>query len=182
MRTHPSWWLGVAAAGTVLAGTLYVGCTVLTQTSWSSGRAEADRLERLTSDFDRMALRQATLHSLAAEVVEGTMSLREAAEAVRAEDLGGPPHLRMHVEHLPGRTEEERYCRTVLGHVRALLASDPRGPSALARLERELEDVVQGRPRPPRRPIPSRRPLPPRPPEVLTRAPTPELPEQGEAH
>ena len=175
MRTLTTWWLGSAAAGTVMAGALYVGCMSLAGADWSGGRSELERLERLTSGFERMALRQEALRCLAAEVAEGRMSLREAAEAVRREDVTSPPHLRLHVEHLPGRTEEERYCRSVLGHVKGLLEGDPRAPSVLARLERELEDLAQGRlGPPPRRNRPGRRPLPPRPPEVLTRAPSAE--------
>jgi hypothetical protein len=182
MRTHPNGWPGVAAAGAVLAGALYVGCTVLAQSSWSGGASEAERQERLTADFDSMARRQATIRYLAGAVVEGNLSLREAAEDVRAEDINGPPHLRMHVEYLPGRTEEERYCRSLLRHVRGLLAGDARAPSALARAEGELEDVVRGRPAPPRRARATWHPRVPQPPEVLTRAPAPEQAGRGEAH
>jgi hypothetical protein len=173
MRTLTTWWLGAASAATVLAGVLYVGCTSLAQQGCSGGPSEVERLERLTSGFDHLARRQESLRYLATEVAEGRLSLREAAEAVRLEDVSSPPHLRLHVEHLPGRTEEERYCRSVLCHVRALLEGDPRAASALARLEGELDDLAQGRlGPPPRRSVPARRPLPPRPLEALTRAPS----------
>jgi hypothetical protein len=181
MRTLHTWWLGAAAAGTVLAGTVYFGCTLLARQTWSAGPSEAERLERLTTDFDAMARRQETLRHLAAEVVEGRLGLRDAADVVRLEDVRSPRHLRMHVEYLPGRTEEERYCRSVLGHVRALLEGDPRAPAALARLEGELDDLVQGRLGPPRRTVLGGRFLPPRPPEVLTLAPTAEQAKLGAA-
>ena len=180
MRTLSTWWLGTAAAGTVLAGALYAGCTALAWLAPSAGPSEAERLERLTTDFDVMARRQEVLRHLAAEVVEGRMGLRDAADVVRLEDVRSPAHLRMHVEYLPGRTEEERYCRSVLAHVRGLLDGDPRAPAALARLEGELEDLVRGRLGPPRRVVLGGRFLPP-PPQALTLAPTAEQAERSAA-
>ncbi len=181
MRALHTWWLGVAAAGSVLAGALYVGCTTLARPTWSAGPNEVERLERLTTDFGAMARRQEFLRCLAADVVEGRLSLRDAGEAVRREDVSSPPHLRMHIENLPGGTEEERYCRSVLGHVRALLDGDPRGPATLARLEGEVEDVVQGRAAPARWTAVGGRLLPPRPPEGLTLGPAAEQAARGQA-
>jgi hypothetical protein len=178
MRALYSWWLGVATAGTVLAGALYVGGTHLAQTGWSGGPSEVERLDRLTTDFECMARRQEGLRYLATDVADGRMTLREAAAAVRVDDLSSPPHLRMHVEYLPGRSEEERYCRSLLGHVRTVLEGDPRAPSTLARLEGELRAVAQGLPAPPRR---AGRRLPP-PPEVLTMAPAAEVAQRGQPH
>jgi hypothetical protein len=181
MRTLYSWWLGGAAAVTVLAGALYVGCASLAQPGWSAGPSEVERLERLTTDWESMGRRQEAVRFLVREVAEGRMSLRQAAAHVRAEDVGSPPQLRMHVEYLPGRTEEERYCRSVLRNVGAFLDGDPRAPAVLARLVAELEDIAQGRLGPPPwRTGPARRPPPPLPPELLP-PPSAEQAELGEA-
>ncbi len=109
--------------------------------------AEARRLEQLRADQEVLRRRADLIRSLRADLLEGRRTLREAAAALRAENEAGPPHLDMHVEYLPGRTEEERYCRSVLAQVRAFAAGDSRAPAALARLEAELRGAFPATPR-----------------------------------
>jgi hypothetical protein len=143
MRLHPSWWLGGAAAAG-LAVALSLACGSLARLGGPDGRAEAERRRRLEADWDHIDRRLALARSLAAALTEGRLTLGEAVEAWRAEDESSPPHLRLHVEMLPGQTAEERYARSLLGHVRAYLHGDPRAPATLARLEQELRSPPAG--------------------------------------
>jgi hypothetical protein len=168
----PSWWLGGAVASTVLIGAVYVGCMNLSQ---PDRRSELERLERLEADRDYLDRRQEAICSVAADVVAERLSLRQAAEALRLLNVNSPDHLRMHVEYQDGQTEEERYCRSVLGHVQAyLVVGDARGPAVLARLGAELDALAQGRLGPPPRISTPRRPAPPVPGSVARVAGTQE--------
>jgi hypothetical protein len=141
MRMLQSWWLGGAAAGAVLVGAFYVGCSSLSQPGWPG---EGERLDRLEADREHLERRRELTRSLASDLVEGRLNLRQAASALRAENLNSPPHLAMHVEYVAGTTEEERYCRAMMGHLRTYLQGDARGPAVLTRLEAELEAVARG--------------------------------------
>jgi hypothetical protein len=162
MRILPSWWLGGAAAAAVLIGTVYVGSVNLARTG---GASEFERLERLTADREYVDRRQESVRALAADVVAGRLSLRGAAEDLRLLDVNSPEHLRLHIEYQDGRTEEERHCRSMVAHVRAYLGHDDRAPAVLARLEAELDDLVQGRAAPLPR-VTRRHSRPPTPDEV----------------
>jgi hypothetical protein len=178
-----SCWLGGAAAGAVLLGALYVGCSELSHPGWSGVPSEAERLERLEADREQLERRREVIRSLAAELIEGRLDLRQAAEVWRVEAVNSPPHLGMHVEYVPGNTEEERYCRSLLSHVRTLVEGNPCGPAVLARLEAEYEALAQGRPlspAPPRRDPRVRTPPPAPPSEGLADLPR-SAPTGGEA-
>jgi hypothetical protein len=155
---HPSWWLGVAAAGAVLAGTLYAGCRGLAP----AGPSESERLERLEADRNHAVHRREVIRDLTTGLIEGRLTLRQAAVACQAENEVGPRQIDLHVEYQAGRTDEERYCRALLGHVRAMLVKDARAPAVLARLEAELTALVRSQPTHPasRRGGPLGRPLP----------------------
>jgi hypothetical protein len=145
MRVLQCWWLGAGAVGAVLAGAFFVGCSIL---SPSGVPEEVERQARLEADMAHLERRQEVIRSLGTELVEGRMSLREAAAAWRAEDAGSPRRLRMRVELTPGRTEEERYCWSVLLNVRVQLEGDARAPAVLARLEAELAALCRDQPSP----------------------------------
>ena len=137
MRLHPSWWLGGAAAAG-LAVALFFACGSLARLGGPDVMAEAERRRRLEADWEYIDRRLQLGRSLAAALTEGRLTLGEAIETWRAEDQSSPPHLRLHLEMLPGQTAEERYAGSVLAHVRAYLDGDPRAPAVLARLEQEL--------------------------------------------
>jgi hypothetical protein len=137
MRLHPSWWLGGAAAAG-LAVALFLACGSLARLGRPDTRTEAERRRRLDADWEHIDRRLQLGRSLAAALTEGRLTLGEAIETWRAEDESSPPHLRLHLEMLPGQTAEERYTWSVLAHVRAYLDGDPRAPAVLARLEQEL--------------------------------------------
>jgi hypothetical protein len=143
MRILPSWWFGGAAAGAVLVGALYVSSAGLPLSGGPTGPAEGDRLDRLEADREVLERRREVVRSLVSGVIEGRLSLRQAAAVLREENRLSPPHLVMHLEYGPGATEEERYGRAVLAHVRAVLDRDPRRPAVLARVEAEVEALAR---------------------------------------
>jgi hypothetical protein len=166
MRILHNWWLGGAAAGAVLAGVFYFGCTAPSPSGWTGAPAEAQRHERLENDREHLKRRREVVNYLVAELVAGRQSLREAATAWRLEDESCPRHLAMHVEYQEGQNEEERYCRSLLDNVRSRLGGDAGGPAVLARLESELTALARGETGPPpqaRRgpPVRSAPPVPP---------------------
>lgn len=135
MSVHPSWWLGGAAACAVLAGTIHLASAALGP---PESPAEIERTRRLNEDERRIFSRWALCRSLAEGLAEGRLTLAEAAAALRRENETAPRHLDMHVEYLPGKTDDERYRHCAYYHVAAYLEGDPRAGAALARLEAEL--------------------------------------------
>jgi hypothetical protein len=143
MRILPSWWLGGAAAGAVFVGALYVSVTGVPLPGAPAAPSEGDRLDRLEADREVLEHRREVVRSLVSGVVEGRLSLRQAAAVLRDENSHSPPHLVMHLEYGPGATEDERYARAVLAHVRAVLDRDPQRAAVLARLEAEVEALAR---------------------------------------
>jgi hypothetical protein len=123
----------------VLVGACWVAFSCFTSQGWPGVPAEGDRLDRLETDRGQLERRREVIRYLAGELAEGRLDLRKAAAALRNEDLSSPPRLSMHIENLPGATQEERYCRALVGHVRVLLERDARLPAVVARLEAEVE-------------------------------------------
>jgi hypothetical protein len=76
---------------------------------------------------------QATLSALA----DDRLTLPQAASALRSR-LESQHLAEQLLTHYPGRTDEERYCRAVIDHVRKGLADDPRRAEVVDRLEAEL--------------------------------------------
>jgi hypothetical protein len=144
-----NWWLGGAAAGAALASVFYVGFTAPWPSGWSGVPTEARRLEQLERDREHLERRSEVVRYLAADLIDGRQSLREAAAVWRREDESCPRHLAMHVEYQEGNTLEERYCRSLLENVSARLERDARGPAVLARLESELQTLARGEAAPP---------------------------------
>jgi hypothetical protein len=82
---------------------------------------------------------------LAGEVIEGRLSLVEAAARYRDLDAQ-PPTFRWRElrEVYPGASDDECHCRTVIGNVRARLLYRPGGdPALVGRLETELQDLLR---------------------------------------
>jgi hypothetical protein len=81
---------------------------------------------------------------LAGEVIEGRLSLAEAAARYRDLDEQSPEfRWREFRESHPGASDDERHCRAVIGFVRAELPGRPGGdPALVGRLETELLDLL----------------------------------------
>jgi hypothetical protein len=94
---------------------------------------------------------------LAAEVIEGRLSLPAAAARYRALDEEDPAfRWEAFRTFVPGRSDDERHCRQVILYVRAKSARQPDADPALAgRLEAELQDrLARGNVGLPGRPLP----------------------------
>lgn len=86
---------------------------------------------------------------LADEVIEGKLSLQDAAYAFHALNQRTIQMSEKYINALPGATESERVCHQVLGHVRAALRDHPEllgqegsasgAQTLLARLEADIE-------------------------------------------
>jgi hypothetical protein len=84
-------------------------------------------------------------HELTAEVIAGRLGLVEAAQRFREIDAAAPTfnHEAL-VLTWPGRTDEERYCREVMGFVRATLSEEPdRRQLVMGQLETELNHYLR---------------------------------------
>jgi hypothetical protein len=92
----------------------------------------------------RAVLRFARKERLAAEVIDGRLSLPEAAARFLALDENDPEFnwtaFRLYV---PGRSDDERYCRQVIRYVEGQLQGRTAVEPGLAeRLEAELQDLL----------------------------------------
>jgi hypothetical protein len=92
----------------------------------------------------RVVVRFAQKDRLAAEVIDGRLSLSEAAARFLALDEGDPEFnwtaFRLYV---PGRSDEERHCRQVIRYVeRQLEGRTDVDPGLAERLEAELQDLL----------------------------------------
>jgi hypothetical protein len=94
------------------------------------------------ADIDRVV---ADKHALTAEVIASRLSLVEAARRFRDLDAAAPQFNReAFCRTWPGRTDEERYCREVMGFVRTTLTDEPgRRQLVMGRLETELGDYLR---------------------------------------
>ena len=120
-----TWWL-VAGPGRP-EGELGLGVLVR---EWLRG-------ERLEADRDEVLDQHAAHRKILRAAAEGDLSLPEAAAALRAhlEACGQAPRV---LAHYPGRTDEERFSRALLDHVRKYLGSGSRAEAVAHRLEAEL--------------------------------------------
>ena len=81
---------------------------------------------------------------LAGEVIEGRLSLAEAAARYRDLDAQPPPPNWEEFRRVyPGASDDERHCRQVIANVRLELPFHPDAdPALLGRLEAELDDLL----------------------------------------
>ncbi len=102
---------------------------------------QTSALEEAALDLARrVAARQAVVRA----VIEGRLSLTEAADEFQELDLRSKTfHWDVFRQQMPGATDQERQCRAVLTHVRLQLAHDPDAAQALCqRLETELQTYL----------------------------------------
>jgi hypothetical protein len=84
-------------------------------------------------------------HDITAEVIAGRVGLVEAARRFRDLDAAAPQFNReAFCRTWPGRTDEERYCREVIGFVRSTLTDEPdHRHLVMGRLETEFGDYLR---------------------------------------
>jgi hypothetical protein len=111
----------------------------------------AERDQDLNAQFEAIVKRVEARKRLVSATIEGQLSLLEAArrfcDFAQVQPISVIEDIRRFV---PGTTDEERYCRFVIAHVRDELKHRPeKGREVLARLQVELERVqANGKPRP----------------------------------
>jgi hypothetical protein len=142
--------LCLGAFGIVLPAALYFGDRVL-----SSGDAPYMR-ELTLSDLLRESQRESQLNddgtiisrvnnenrAIIDALIDGRLSLRAAAAAMRAVGASKPAHLRIPEEHLPEQAVEEHYVRRAFKWANYTLTDDPRHDAVLERLRAELDDYL----------------------------------------
>jgi hypothetical protein len=112
---------------------------------WSLPGPDGGPDEQAPADVCRDVLRRLLeKQRLAGEVIEGRLSLTEAAAAFRHLDEQPPAFNWSDFRRTyPGATDDERHCRAVIVFVRAQLQIRPGAdPALLGRLEAELHDLV----------------------------------------
>jgi hypothetical protein len=106
---------------------------------------EQQRHVQLREDLAALDQVVADKSEVTAQVIAGRLGLVEAARRFRDLDAAAPEFSReAFCRTWPGRTDEERYCREVLGFVRTSLDDEPgRRRVVLGRLEAEMGDYVR---------------------------------------
>ena len=77
-----------------------------------------------------------------ADLIEGRLSLRAAADAMRAVRESKPPHLCAKMDRPPEQSVEEYFVRRAFRGAELDLMGDPRCDAILARLQAELDDYL----------------------------------------
>jgi hypothetical protein len=168
MKKQIAAMIGAAVMVTVTAGFLYRGCGIFS--GGTKGDDQRTGSEPLVLPFlsrevvppnPDVALIQKNLEAkdeVAREVIAGRMTLAEAAARFRTIDASRPPHLPVHLDVVPGSSDEERICRQVIAYVENNLEGRPDRDAVLARLEADLRRHLEvkkpiGSPTAPVRPV-----------------------------
>jgi hypothetical protein len=106
---------------------------------------EQQRNLQLRDDMAALNRVNADKHELTEEVIAGRVGLLEAARRFSDLDAAAPQFNRAAFRRTwPGHTDEERYCREVMGFVRTTLSDQPdRRHLVLGQLEAELGDYLR---------------------------------------
>jgi hypothetical protein len=109
----------------------------------------ADAVQELwkseTLDTNRAVLLQSMgrVDAIITELLEGRLSLVEAARQLQAERHNRPRSCRTDLSMYPGETEEERHLHLILTFAEVRLRNTPQSVEVLRRLQGELEDYRQ---------------------------------------
>jgi hypothetical protein len=111
---------------------------------WPDGGADPSGGQEPEACVRDILRRAAAKQRLAVEVIEGRLSLVEAATRFRDLDEQPPPfHWQAFRDAFPGASDDERHCRQVLNYVWGELQDRPDAdPALLGRLEAELQDLL----------------------------------------
>jgi hypothetical protein len=140
--------LAVLALGLVLApvrvANLARELLALPEQAWLV-EEERERDRDLTAQSEAVLRRLEAKDRVALALLEGRLSLQEAARRIRDSDRDQPDYLAEHARlFLPGASEEERYCRLTIRWARNVLEVRPDlDPEVLRCLEAELEALLR---------------------------------------
>ena len=135
-----------------LPALLLAGALSLQRTSAPRGGAgageeapvdELRRSARLEDDRRFLLWENAAKLHVAREVIRRRLGLREGAAVLRAIDARRPARLRVSLpDRYPGRSDGERYCRSMLVWVRGDLGLSGGDPARIPELEAELAESL----------------------------------------
>jgi hypothetical protein len=147
MKVTPQWLLTAAALGLALAG------VSVARPSWPAdlgvdfwnvpalnARLKQHQQVAVALEYQdeqvmrRIAVKEVIVHDL----IAGRISLVEAAAQFRALNAGRRDYLSVIRATFPGRTDDERICRNVIGFVEAAVEQDEDGRYTVHRLNEEL--------------------------------------------
>jgi len=119
----------------------------LPEQAWTIGE-ERERERDLDARREVISRSIRTKGGIMAEVLDGRLSLAEAARRLRDQDLGQSGfHVKVFHSVRPASSDGERYCRYVISWARIILGNQPdQGRELLRRLEAELEEVITRQP------------------------------------
>jgi hypothetical protein len=98
----------------------------------------------LEKEDDVVMRRIAAKEGIIDDLIGGRISLMEAAAQFRALNAGRRDYLEVIRSTYPGRTDDERICRNVIGFVESYVKSDEDGCHLVYRLNAELRQLVDG--------------------------------------
>jgi hypothetical protein len=107
---------------------------------------EALRRERIDAEREALNRSTAVTRGILTDLVEGRLSLREAADALRAEHESRPRRLQPPYLVRPDSSVEEDYLRWTCRLAEIHLEDSPRRPQVTRRLREELRACLEGRP------------------------------------
>src|SRR5690349_9198789 len=151
MKMTPHLLLTVGALGLVVAG------VSLAHPSWPSDlgldfwnvpslkarlNRDLDLAAHLDAQDSHILQRIAVKEEIVNDLVGGRISLLDAAAQFRALNAGRRDYLEVIRLTYPGRTDDERMCRNVIGFVESAVASDEDGRYVIYRLNQELNHLL----------------------------------------
>jgi hypothetical protein len=98
-------------------------------------RLECDHAQRLAADQEVIARRVRLTDDLQEQLIDGRLTLPEAAERLLEINADLPLELRTRLDVLPGQCDADRACSCLLRRVWWSLVGDPRAAEVLARLD-----------------------------------------------
>jgi hypothetical protein len=103
---------------------------------------QGQRGSQLNADMTIMSRINDKNRAIIAALIEGRLSLRAAAAAMREVGESKPAYLRIDEERLPEQAVEEHYVRRAFKWADKTLMDDPRRDAVLIRLQAELDDYL----------------------------------------
>lgn len=145
----PLKWMGVLSMATALLALALSSLALLFGVGMDSATDYIRAIrkhERLNEDWAMLHRLEEVRQSILSHLIEGKLSLWEAATVLRDEDESQPERLRLpsyrHWLHL---NREERYMHLLVFQAEGRLQSDPRRDKILKRLRAELQAYQEAR-------------------------------------
>ncbi len=121
---------------------LYAGIALSTdgRQAFADWWQTAQDRERLQEDGELVQANSKAMEAVVVDLIEGRLSLPEAAAALRALNEERPPNHRIHLDEYPGESAEERSLWWTLARAEAIFGYDSRKEEIERRLRTELRE------------------------------------------